>query len=224
MSPSCVHHGYPDALPILNLVHVLVHGLADHFKSLATENVVTHELLQFEIGVIEQTVFEPAGQSSFRFAIFPADQLLDLLPELRIFGQGLMVYEIGRLRRIWWSGRLDLSPVNALEERMRLELPRPSCTKAINEVPAEELTNEVLGSQRDHILFLSDLWPVNAELDDVSDNFLNRLPAEWFTADKQLIGNHSETPPVDCEVIRGQVVDDLWRDIVRGADQSRILL
>lgn len=91
-------------------------------------------------------------------------------------------------------------------------------TQAMHEVFVQQLADEVLGLGRDHSLFISDLRPLDIEVSDVINHFLDGLCAEGTSSNHQLVGHHAKTPPINRKVVERSLEDYLGGDVVRSTD------
>ncbi len=97
-------------------------------------------------------------------------------------------------------------------------------SQPVHEVLIEELADEVLGLGRDHALLIPHFWPLNIELSNIVNHVLNCLSAEWTSSNHEFVSHDAQAPPIDGEVVAGNLEYNLRSNIVRGSNQLHLLL
>jgi len=150
--------------------------------------------------------------------------LTDFFSEIYIFLKFNALSHIGNLGNGQRFLIFYCLPIDALKERMRLDLACALCSQSMHEIFVEKLTDEIFSLGRDHSLFVAHLRPLDFEISDIVDDFFYSFCTKRTGSNHQLVSHYTQAPPINRKIAKRGLEDYLRSDVVRSSDEFHLLL
>lgn len=119
-------------------------------------------------------------------------------------------------RSKWGILVFDALPLYAFEKWVLFHFLNSISSQSFCKIFGQQLFDQISRYSRNSF-FSSFLWPVNIEIMNILDDFLNGVSTKRSCSNEKFIGYDSKTPPIYRLIFSRYVVDDFGSYVIRSA-------